>query len=126
MRFYNMEKIIENIDVKNKYLLTSIVAHRARQISETKGRNVLDKGAEEKYISMALADMEAGRVAVTLQNDNIPDVIESEVNLNENEETENPEDLSKAAAFEETSDRAGTKEETAPESNADDETEPQA
>ncbi|MDY3868484.1 MAG: DNA-directed RNA polymerase subunit omega [Pyramidobacter sp.] len=84
MRFYNMDKIADNINIHNKYLLTSIIAQRARQISETKGR-AFEKGSDEKYISLALADMEAGHVKVSLPKDAIPDAIENEVNLTERE-----------------------------------------
>ncbi len=73
MRFFDMEKVADNVDVHNKYLLTSIVAHRARQISEMKRRR-LQVSAEEKYISMALDDMENDRVAVQLQAEKIPSV----------------------------------------------------
>ncbi len=72
MHFFDMEKVANNVNVHNKYLLTSIVAHRARQISEMKRQRPQDCNAEEKYISMALADMETGRVEVHLQAEKIP------------------------------------------------------
>lgn len=78
MHFYNMDKIAQNVGISNKYLLTSIVAHRARQISETKSRRILEAGADEKYISLALADMEAGEVEVHLQAEKIPSVADND------------------------------------------------
>ena len=37
MNFYNLNTIMDNVNVHNKYLLTSVVARRALQISEMKG-----------------------------------------------------------------------------------------
>lgn len=44
MNFHNLDKIMDNVNVHNKYLLTAIIAQRARQISEVKGVNgILEK-----------------------------------------------------------------------------------
>ena len=90
MNFYNLNTIMDNVNVHNKYLLTSVVARRALQISEMKGSKVgLGSGdPDEKAISMALADMEAGNVQVQLQHETVADAIENEL---ENEtETKTP------------------------------------
>ena len=81
---------MDNVNVHNKYLLTSVVARRALQISEMKGSKAgLGSGdPDEKAISMALADMEAGNVQVQLQHETVADAIENEL---ENEtETKTP------------------------------------
>ena len=87
MNFYDLNKIMDNVNVHNKYLLTSVVARRALQISEMKGSKAgLGSGdPDEKAISMALADMEAGNVEVQLQHETVADAIESEL---ENEAVE--------------------------------------
>ena len=90
MNFYNLNMIMDNVNVHNKYLLTSVVARRALQISEMKGSKAgLGSGdPDEKAISMALADMEAGNVQVQLQHETVADAIENEL---ENEtETKTP------------------------------------
>ena len=90
MNFYNLNTIMDNVNVHNKYLLTSVIARRALQISEMKGSKAgLGSGdPDEKAISMALADMEAGNVQVQLQHETVADAIENEL---ENEtETKTP------------------------------------
>lgn len=82
MNFYNVNKIMDNVGVHNKYLLTCVIARRALQISEMKGnRAVLAGGSDpdQKAISLALADMEAGNVQVQLKHETIADAIESEL-----------------------------------------------
>ncbi len=80
MNFHKLDKIMDNINVHNKYLLTSIVAQRARQIVETRGINDLQaRYPDEKSISLALTDLEEGNVVVQLQEETISDVIESEI-----------------------------------------------
>ncbi len=80
MNFHKLDKIMDNINVHNKYLLTSIVAKRARQIVETRGVNDLQaRFPDEKSISLALTDLEEGNVIVQLQEERISDVIESEM-----------------------------------------------
>ena len=79
MKFHNIAKIMDNVGVHNKYLLTFVVAQRARQISEIKGENdVAARHPGEKPISLALADMEDGNVCVEQKNETIVDAIESE------------------------------------------------
>lgn len=80
MNFYNLEKIMDNVGVHNKYLLTSVIAQRARQISEVRGVNeVAERHPGEKSIALALADLEDNNVSVQLQNETIPDGIENEL-----------------------------------------------
>lgn len=79
MKFYNMGKIMDNVGIQNKYLLTTIVAERARQISTDQSAEHSREGSDEKAISIALADMEAGNVKVILRNETIADAIESEL-----------------------------------------------
>ena len=81
MNFYDLNKIKDNVNVHKKYLLTSVAARRALQISEMKGSKTgLGSGdPDEKAISMALADMEAGNVEVQLQHETVADAIESEL-----------------------------------------------
>ncbi len=79
MNFHNLNKIMDNVNVHNKYLLTTVIARRARQISEMKGRFRLENCEPgEKAISLALADMEAGNVQVKLEHETIAAAIESE------------------------------------------------
>ena len=85
MKFYNMSKIMENVNIHNKYLLTTIIAERARQISRDQAA-LRDSTHEEKAISLALADMEAGNVTVHLQNDTIAAAIENEASAVNREE----------------------------------------
>lgn len=82
MNFYNVNKIMDNVGVHNKYLLTSVIARRALQISEMKGNRAVIAGSgdpDQKAISLALADMEAGNVQVQLKHETIADAIESEL-----------------------------------------------
>lgn len=80
MNFYNLDKIMDNVNVHNKYLLTAIIAQRARQISEVKGVNeLLERHPRQKAISLALCDMEDGNVSVQLQTETIPDAIGNEL-----------------------------------------------
>ena len=79
MKFHNLAKIMDSVGVSNKYLLTFVVAQRARKLSETKGENdVAARHPGEKPISLALADMEDGNVYVEQKNETIVDAIESE------------------------------------------------
>ncbi len=80
MNFHKLDKIMDNINVHNKYLLTSIVAQRARQIVESRGVSGLQiRHPDEKSISLALTDLEEGNVIVQLQEETISDVIENEM-----------------------------------------------
>lgn len=60
MKFYDIDKIAEKNGITNKYLLTSVVSIRARQISELKDR-LLEEG-KEKFISLAMEDIDNGRI----------------------------------------------------------------
>lgn len=60
MKFYDMDKIAKKNKINNKYLLTSVVAIRARQISEMKGR-ILDE-KNEKFISLAMDDLDKAKI----------------------------------------------------------------
>ena len=95
MNFYDLNKIMDNVNVHNKYLLTSVVARRALQISEMKGSKagLGSDDPDEKSISMALADMEAGNVEVQLQHETVADAIESELE-NEAAETKTSDETS--------------------------------
>jgi DNA-directed RNA polymerase omega subunit len=62
MIFYDIEKIIRERGIDNKYRLTGAVADRARQLSEQKGRRLTDDAAKEKYISLALEEIASGKV----------------------------------------------------------------
>jgi len=58
MRFYDMDKLASKIGVTNKYLFTSLVAARARLMSDRKSRLIEED--KEKFISMVLDEMDAG------------------------------------------------------------------
>jgi len=65
MIFFDYEKVFKSENcIDNKYALTSVIAQRARQISEQKGQGLLD-GAE-KAISLATRELLEGKVAVRL------------------------------------------------------------
>jgi DNA-directed RNA polymerase subunit K/omega len=63
MKFYDLDDLSKKTGVKNKYLLTTMLSSWARKISEEKGR-LLEEGGE-KYISMALEDIEKASLAET-------------------------------------------------------------
>jgi len=60
MIYMDLEKIYRDRNIPNKYILTLVVAARARQLSERKGAA---DGYEEKFITRAVDDVTAGRVA---------------------------------------------------------------
>jgi len=62
MIFYDIEEIIRKRGIENKYLLTVAVAERARQLSEQKGRYLVEDATREKYISLALEEIASGKV----------------------------------------------------------------
>jgi len=62
MIFYDIEEIIRKRGIENKYLLTVAVAARARQLSEQKGRYLVEDTTREKYISLALEEIAGGKV----------------------------------------------------------------
>jgi len=55
----DIEKIYKEQDIPNKYVLTLILAERARQLSERKGTGL---GYDEKFITKAMEDVEKGKV----------------------------------------------------------------
>ncbi len=59
MIYMDLEKIYRERDIPNKYILTLVVAARARQLSERKGALA---GYEEKFITKAVDDITAGRI----------------------------------------------------------------
>ena len=62
MQFYDVEKIIRDREIDNKYQLTTAVAERARQLSEQKGRRLVEDVLKEKYIYLALEEIATGKV----------------------------------------------------------------
>lgn len=61
MIFSDLEDLYQKFDIENKYVLTLIVAQRARFLSEQKGRYALEDTAE-KYISSALQELVGGKL----------------------------------------------------------------
>lgn len=59
MIFMDLDKIYEKRDIPNKYILTLVVAARARQLSERKGPL---PGYDEKFITKAVEDVTKGRI----------------------------------------------------------------
>lgn len=55
----DIEKLYEERDIPNKYVLTLILAERARQLSDRKGTGL---GYDEKFITKAMDDVAEGRV----------------------------------------------------------------
>ncbi len=62
MIFYDIEAIIRDRQIDNKYRLARAVADRARQLSEQKGRRLVEDSMKEKYISLALEEIAQGKV----------------------------------------------------------------
>jgi len=59
MIYLDLEKIYREREIPNKYILTLVVAQRARQLSVRKDA----LSSSEKYISQALGDLAEGRIA---------------------------------------------------------------
>lgn len=55
----DIEKIYEERDIPNKYVLTLILAERARQLSDRRGTGL---GYDEKFITKAMEDVAEGKV----------------------------------------------------------------
>ena len=68
MIYMDLEKIYLERDIPNKYILTLVVAARARQLSERKGALT---GYEEKFITKAVDDVTNGRIKYEVI-DNVP------------------------------------------------------
>lgn len=66
MRFFDVDKIQANLGLSNKYLLTSVVAIRARKLSEDRSNlSSNDSFSGEKFITVALSELEKDRLYVT-------------------------------------------------------------
>ncbi|MDR3321987.1 MAG: DNA-directed RNA polymerase subunit omega [Synergistaceae bacterium] len=61
--YKDLEKIYRTSEIENKYALAMIVATRARQISEQKGRQ-LDGEGSERYITHAIEEIEDDRLII--------------------------------------------------------------
>ena len=57
MIYMDLEKIYREQDIPNKYILTLVIAARARQLSERK-----DISSDEKFITMAVNDLTSGKI----------------------------------------------------------------
>ena len=63
MIFCDLDERFSKLPIENKYLLTRVLAQRARQLSESKGRNILEESGE-KYISSAIRELAAGSLVL--------------------------------------------------------------
>lgn len=81
MIFMDLQKIYDDMNIPNKYILALVLAARARQLSE---RKTVRDGFDEKYISMALNDIENGKISYKLVDNAEVDGVENE-QLEENE-----------------------------------------
>ena len=61
MIYMDLEKIYQSRDIPNKYILALVLAARARQLSERKAA-APTPDLDEKYISMALEELKAGKI----------------------------------------------------------------
>lgn len=73
MIYLDLEKIYKETTIPNKYILTLVVAARARQLSQRKDA----LSASEKYITQALNELADGKIGY-----NVTDAA-SETNTNE-------------------------------------------
>ena len=64
MIYTDLENIFEQTNIENKYALAMIVATRARQLSEQKGR-LLDGESSERYITYAIEEIEAQHLNIS-------------------------------------------------------------
>jgi DNA-directed RNA polymerase subunit omega len=67
--FCDIDKICRERNIPNKYVLALVVAARARQLSERKGR----LGDDEKYISRAIDEISRGEIILSYGGDSHPD-----------------------------------------------------
>ncbi len=63
MIYTDLEQILDETGIENKYALAMIVSARARQLSEQKGR-MLDGAGSERYITYAIEEIEDGRLNI--------------------------------------------------------------
>ncbi len=78
MIFCDLEELYEKFSIENKYVLTIIVAQRARFLSEQKGRYALEDSSE-KYISTALQELVGGKlrhVCLPVERKKVPGISE--------------------------------------------------
>lgn len=68
MIFSNLDKLYGKLPIENKYLLTRVLGQRARQLSETKGRNILEDSGE-KYISSAIRELATGALVLSFPSE---------------------------------------------------------
>jgi DNA-directed RNA polymerase omega subunit len=67
LKFFDIDKIKNNSGVSNKYLLTTVVAARARSLSEDRGSRAFEEtGKGEKVISIALSELESDKLSVKM------------------------------------------------------------
>ncbi len=64
----NLDIIERSGNVENKYLAAHIISKRARQISEQKGRSLLDE-TRENPILLALRELAEGRLGFILHQE---------------------------------------------------------
>lgn len=76
MIYIDLEKIYKERDIPNKYILTLVVASRARNLSIRKD----SFNSSEKYITQALKELAEGSISYK--------VINTEKTVNENESVE--------------------------------------
>lgn len=76
MIYIDLEKIYKERDIPNKYILTLVVASRARHLSIRKD----SFNSSEKYITQALKELAEGSISYK--------VINTEKTVNENESVE--------------------------------------
>lgn len=63
MIYIDLENIFEHTNIENKYALAMIVATRARQLSEQKGR-ILDGEGSERCITYAIEEIEGDKLNI--------------------------------------------------------------
>ncbi len=67
MKFFDIDRIQQNSGISNKYLLTTVVAARARALSEDRGSRVTEeRGTGEKVISLALSELECNDLTIAV------------------------------------------------------------
>lgn len=66
MIYLDLEKIYKETEIPNKYILTLVVASRARQLSLRKDA----LSASEKYISQALNELTENKITYRVRNAN--------------------------------------------------------
>lgn len=67
MIYLDLERIYKETEIPNKYILTLVVASRARQLSLRKDAD----GASEKYISQALNELTENKITYKVTNANV-------------------------------------------------------